>query len=56
MYSLAESAKAIEEVINDLNQENDGVEVLQHSLVPVLRFLQGTPSRAITICVAVSFF
>lgn len=52
-YGIAASASAILEVIGTLDQENDGVKILQHSLVPVLQHLDGTPARAVTIFVAV---
>ncbi|KAF1975744.1 hypothetical protein BU23DRAFT_632440 [Bimuria novae-zelandiae CBS 107.79] len=51
-YDMAQSASALLEVIDTLDPENDGVEILQHSLVPVLRHLDGTPARAITIFVS----
>lgn len=50
---MAESAQAIEDVIDGLDQEMDGVKILQVSLVPVLHHLEGTPVRAIVIFVAV---
>ena len=52
-YDMAASASALLEVIGTLDPENDGVKILQHSLVPVLQHLDGTPARAVTIFVAV---
>ena len=54
---MASSAHALLEAIDKLNPknqaENDGVQILKHSLVPVLRYLDGTPTRAIVIFVVV---
>ncbi|KAJ4287379.1 hypothetical protein N0V90_012778 [Kalmusia sp. IMI 367209] len=50
---MAASAQAVEDVIDGLDQENDAVQLLQHSLVPVLHHLEGNPLRAIVIFVAV---
>ncbi|KAK3201421.1 hypothetical protein GRF29_185g891643, partial [Pseudopithomyces chartarum] len=49
---MAESASELLAAIDKLDPEHDGVEILQHSLVPVLRHLDGTPWRAIIILVA----
>jgi hypothetical protein len=51
---MAASAHALLEAIDKLDPENDGVQILQHSLVPVLEHFDGTPLRAILIFVAVS--
>lgn len=53
---MAESASELLAAIDKLDPEHDGVEILQHSLVPVLRHLDGTPWRAIIILVAVRLF
>ena len=50
---MASSAHALLEAIDTLNPENDGVQMLQLSLVPVLHHFDGTPMRAILIFVAV---
>jgi hypothetical protein len=50
---MAASAHALLQAIDTLDPENDGVQMLQHSLVPVLDHLDGTPLRAILIFVAV---
>ena len=52
-YDMAASASALLEVIDTLDPENAGAHILQHSLVPVLRHLDGTPARAVIIFVAV---
>ncbi|KAJ4295565.1 hypothetical protein N0V90_007578 [Kalmusia sp. IMI 367209] len=51
-YDMASSAHALLEAIDTLDPENDGVQILEHSLVPVLHHLDGTPMRAILIFVA----
>lgn len=53
-YNMAASAHALVEAIDTLDPENDGVQILQHTLVPVLKHLDGTPVRAIVTFVAVS--
>ena len=50
---MADASTDLQEAIDKLDPQNDGVEILQHSLVPVLRHLDGTPWRAIIILVAV---
>ena len=50
---MVASAHALVEAIDTLDPENDGVQILQHTFVPVLKHLDGTPMRAIVIFVAV---
>ncbi|KAF2437475.1 hypothetical protein P171DRAFT_492212 [Karstenula rhodostoma CBS 690.94] len=51
-YDMASSAHDLLEAIDTLDPENDGVQILEHSLVPVLHHFDGTPMRAILIFVA----
>ncbi|KAF2107235.1 hypothetical protein BDV96DRAFT_673308 [Lophiotrema nucula] len=55
MYQMASSARAIIDAINSIiPQDTDdatGVELLQNSLVPVLKHLAGKPTRAIIVSV-----
>lgn len=52
-YDMASSAHDLLEAIDTLDPENEAVQVLEHSLVPVLHHFDGTPTRAILIFIAV---
>lgn len=51
---MSASAKAIREALEKLGPGEPGVETLQDSLTPVLKFLEGTPARAIILSAVVS--
>ncbi|ORY05549.1 hypothetical protein BCR34DRAFT_617167 [Clohesyomyces aquaticus] len=55
MYQMAESAKELIDAINSIKPDDtgdaDGIQLLQKSLVPVLKHLAGAPTRAIIVSV-----